>query len=112
MPTSSALGKAVLELWRMDRTMISSAKRYFENISNVLFFKNAYFGFVFLILGICFDPHLVISGVFASVVGYYFSVHNRTPKALRETGLLTINGFFFGIAMASLFPDCRNRWLF
>lgn len=78
---------------------------YFENISNVLFFKNAYFGLAFLAAAVIFDPHIALSGVFASLVGYYFSRKNRTPKILRDAGLLTINGFFFGIAMASLFPD-------
>jgi urea transporter len=92
--------------------MIDRTATYLENISNVLFFKNAYFGFLFLTLGIFFDAHLVLSGVFASAVGYYFSVHNRTPKILRETGLLTINGFFFGIAMASLFPDSVQFYIF
>lgn len=84
--------------------MSEKATNYLENISNVLFFKNSYFGILFLSLAIFFDPHLATSGIFASLVGYYFSQRNRTPKTLRDAGLLTINGFFFGIAMASLFP--------
>lgn len=83
--------------------MSERATSYFENISNVLFFKNAWFGIAFLALAVGFDPHLALSGIFASLVGYYFSQRNRTPKVLRDAGLLTINGFFFGIAMASLF---------
>ena len=87
-------------------------KDYLENISNILFFKKAYFGLAFLAIFVGFSPHLAISGIFASLVGYTFSVKNSTPKLLRDAGLLTLNGFFLGIAMASLFPDSPQFYFF
>lgn len=85
---------------------------YLEEISSVLFLKNAVFGLFFIAIGLIFSPRLALSGIFASIVGYVFSQRNRTPKLLKDGGLLTINGFFFGLAIASLLPDSPQFYLF
>ena len=95
----------------MGRFMIK-AKAYFENMSQVLFFRNSYFGLAFLLIALIFEPRLALAGIFASLVGFYFSQSKRTPKVLKDAGLLTINGFFFGIAMASLFRDSAQFYTF
>lgn len=84
---------------------------YFEGLSQVLFFKDAYFGAAFLFLSLFFEPELFIFGFFASLVGYLYSTRYRTPKVLKSLGLLTINGFFFGIAFASLFHPSPQFYL-
>lgn len=88
------------------------ARTYFENMSQVLFFKNAFFGMAFLAIALTFEPRVMMAGIFASLVGFYFSQSQRTPKLLKDAGLLTINGFFFGIAMASLFRDSTQFYAF
>jgi urea transporter len=89
----------------------SHIKEYFEGLSQVLFFKDAYFGAAFLFLSLFFEPELFAFGLLASVIGYLYSARYRTPKVLRSLGLLTINGFFFGIAFASLFPKSPQFYL-
>jgi urea transporter len=79
------------------------AQEYFKAISQAFFFRNAYFGFAVLVLFLVFDRYSFICGVSGSLVGYVYSVRYSTPKLLRDWGLITINGLFFGIAMASLF---------
>jgi urea transporter len=76
---------------------------FLKAISQAFFFRNPYFGGLVLILFFVFDPHLFACGLVCSVVGYFYSVRHSTPKILRDWGLITINGLFFGIAMASLF---------
>jgi urea transporter len=78
-------------------------KVYFEELSQVVFIKNMYWGIAFLIISIFFSSDLFLCGFFASLIGYFYSKLYSTPKILKNTGSLTINGFFFGIAMASLF---------
>ncbi len=81
----------------------SHGKEYFEGISQVLFFKNAYFGLALLLISFLFHWQFFICGLGASLIGFTYSTLYRTPKILRQTGLMTINGFFFGLAFASLF---------
>lgn len=89
-----------------DKAMMNAKfhlKEYLENMSQTLFFRDALFGAALLMIAIAFKPQLFLPGLLASLVGYAYSANYRTPKILKQTGLLTINGFFFGIAMASLF---------
>jgi urea transporter len=78
-------------------------KEYFEGIGQALFFKDARFGIGLLAISLFFQSHLFIYGILASLIGYAYTVRYRTPKALKFMGLMTINSFFFGIALASLF---------
>jgi len=78
-------------------------KEYLESMSQALFFRNAYFGLALIALSTAFKPEFFLCGIGASLVGYGYSILYRTPKILKQTGLMTINGFFFGIALASLF---------
>jgi urea transporter len=92
----------------MDRPMMSV---YLEDIGQSLFLKNAFFGAALLLLFLVFDPHAFIYGVIASLIGYIYTLRNSTPKALKDSGLITLNGFFFGIAMASLFQESPLAYL-
>jgi urea transporter len=83
--------------------MRTYVKEYFESMSQVLFFKNAYFGAIFVILSLTFKFDIFFCGILASCIGYFYSQQSRTPKILRQAGLMSINGFFFGIAFASIF---------
>jgi urea transporter len=76
---------------------------YFKAVSQAFFFRSAWFGAAVLFLFLCFDFYLFICGLLGSLIGYIYSVRNSTPKVLRDWGLITVNGLFFGIAMASLF---------
>lgn len=76
---------------------------FFEEMSQVLFFKNLFFGMIFLILCLSFNSHIFLCGTGCALIGFIYSRRDRTPKILKNSGLLTINGFFFGIALASLF---------
>lgn len=80
-------------------------KEYFEGLSQVLFFKDAYFGAFLLLISIFFKPQLFLPAMAASLIGYFYSTLYRTPKILKALGLMTINGFFFGLAMANLFQS-------
>lgn len=92
--------------------MKNHLKEYFENFSQTLFFKDAVFGFLLMMLSLGFKPELFFPGLFASIVGYIYSTSYRTPKILKQTGLLTINGFFFGIALASHFQHNTQFYFF
>ena len=81
------------------------SKEYLQNISQALFFKNEYFGFLLILMSVIFRPPIFIFGILASLIGYIYSTLNRTPKILKQNGLLTINGLFFGVAFASLFQE-------
>ncbi len=83
--------------------MRQDIRHYFEDIAQVLFFKEAHFGLLFLVISLAINPKLFVCGLFASVVGATYAKLYRVPKALKDGGLLTINGFFFGIALASLY---------
>jgi urea transporter len=86
-------------------------KEYFEGLSQVLFFRNPLPGFILLILSLAFQPQIFVYGLVASLVGFGYSTQYRTPKILRTSGLLIINGFFFGIAMAALFKPSPQFYL-
>ncbi len=77
--------------------------QYFEATSQSLFFRNSYFGFLMLALLAFFSTETMLCGLSASLIGYIHSTRVSTPKILKQTGLLTINGLFFGIAFASYF---------
>ncbi|OFZ30665.1 MAG: hypothetical protein A2622_13425 [Bdellovibrionales bacterium RIFCSPHIGHO2_01_FULL_40_29] len=78
---------------------------YFQGISQTLFLKNAYFGALLILISIAFNFHIFACAFVASLIGYGYSTLYRTPKILRQNGLMTINGFFFGVAFASLFQE-------
>jgi len=79
------------------------SKEYFESMSQSLFFRNAFVGAAMLAIAVLFKPEVFLWGVFASFIGFGYSILRRTPKVLRWTGLLPVNGFFFGVSMATLF---------
>ncbi|MEZ0393042.1 MAG: urea transporter [Pseudobdellovibrionaceae bacterium] len=83
-------------------------KEYLEGTSQTLFFKNAYFGLSFLAIALYFSGDVFLYGFLASLIGYLYSILHRTPKVLKQTGLMTINGFFFGIAFASFFQPSSS----
>lgn len=76
---------------------------FFKAISQTFFFQDARFGAMVLLLFLAFNPYAFGCALIASLIGYAHSVRYSTPKVLRDTGLISINGFFFGIAMASLY---------
>jgi urea transporter len=76
---------------------------YFEDISQCFFFRNRYFGFLLLVLLFFFDRNLFLGAVTASLIAWGYTLHYSTPKILKDSGLITINGFFFGLAVAGLF---------
>lgn len=76
---------------------------YLEGVSHTLFLRNKFFGGALLALLFFFSPKVALCGFLASFIGYLNSAQTRTPKILRQTGLLTINGLFFGVAFATLF---------
>lgn len=76
---------------------------FLRAISETFFFDNAYFGAGILFLFLLFDRDFFLFGLIAALIGYLYSINYHTPKILKDFGLITINGFFFGIAMASLF---------
>ncbi len=79
------------------------AEGYFNDMAHSFFFKGPGFGAALLFLMACFDFRNTLFGFAASLVGYGYSVRYSTPKLLKEYGLITINCFFFGIAMPRLF---------
>lgn len=81
----------------------SNIEEYLRGISQALFFKNAAFGLALLALGLAFDWRLFACGTAASLIGFVSSKSVRTPRLLKDCGLIPVNGLFFGIAMASLF---------
>jgi urea transporter len=83
--------------------MKNHVTEYLRAVSQTLFFRNAGFGFGLLVLFLIFDRTLFLYGFVGSVIGYGYSVTYSTPKVLRDWGLITVNGLFFGISMASLF---------
>jgi urea transporter len=95
----------------MQKNLKSHLKDYFEDLSQSLFFRDAKVGAAFLAVSVFFKPEIFLWGVLASLVGYFYSTQSRTPKVLRHTGLLPVNGFFFGIAMASLFHQNTSFYL-
>lgn len=87
-------------------------KEYFENISQTLFFRNALMGFGLVLISILFAPQIFFYGILSSLVGFAYSTLYRTPHILRKTGLMTINGFFFGIALSSLMEPSWTFWIY
>lgn len=88
---------------RMISIFRANVNEYFTGISQALFFRNPYFGLALLALSLAFDWRLFACGIAASLVGFVSSKTVRTPRLLKDSGLIPINGLFFGIAMASLF---------
>jgi len=85
---------------------------YFKAVGHSLFFDNAYFGIALLFLFAYFDHKLFLFAFATSIIGYGYSIFNSTPKILKDCGLITINCFFFGIAMASMFQITPSFFLF
>ena len=85
-------------------------KEYLEGISQALFFKNAFFGFSLLGISLVFNLEIFIFGILASLIGYFYSCFYSTSKIIKQTGLMTINGFFFGIAFANLFQNSTENF--
>ncbi len=84
---------------------------YLRAISQTFFLENALFGALLLTLFLVFRPDLFVSGLAASLAGYVYSVRYSTPTTLRAFGLIPVNGFFFGIAMAALFEPSPEYYL-
>lgn len=84
---------------------------YLAGISQAFFFEKPLFGAVLLTAVLYFSPYQFAAGALASLISYAYSVRYSTPKLLRKWGLLTINGFFFGVAMASLFTPSPAFWV-
>jgi urea transporter len=93
------------------RKFSNGVTAYFEDISQAFFLRNALFGLLLLALFLLFDPYTFGCGVFASLVAYAYTLQYSTPKILKDSGLVTLNGFFFGIAVASLFKDSPAAYL-
>jgi urea transporter len=72
-------------------------------VSQSFFFESASFGAGLLLLLFCFAPWISIWAGMAALLGYAYSVRSSTPKLLRDSGLIPLNGFFFGLSMASLY---------
>ena len=70
---------------------------YLEDISQAFFFRNAYFGAGLLGLFLYFGPVYFCYGVAASLIGYGYTLLYSMPKILRDSGLVTLNSFFFGM---------------
>ena len=85
--------------------LVSHTARYLEEISQTLFFRNKFFGFFLLLLFALFSSQVILCGLVASTIGYLYSILHITPKILKQTGLLTINGLFFGVAFATTFQS-------
>jgi urea transporter len=83
------------------KKMTHHFSEFMKSISQTFFFRQAYFGAGLLLLFLYFSPGLFVSGLAAALVGYVYTVRYPTQKLLRDSGLVTINGFFFGIALAS-----------
>jgi len=80
-------------------------KLFLKNIGQSFFLNNAYFGAIFLLLLMYFDYHLFIYGLLGSLIAYAYTLRSSTQVILKDSGVITINGFFFGIAMASFFQE-------
>lgn len=76
---------------------------YLKSIGEAFFIHDARFGIALLALLSYFDLNLFVCGLTASLIGYLHSVQVSTPRALKDCGLIPLNGLFFGMAMASLF---------
>jgi len=92
------------------RKIASVSTAYLEDISQAFFFRNAYFGGLLLILLGAFDRYFFVCAVLASLIGYVYTLIYSTPKLVKDSGLITINGFFFGTAVASLFQESPSLY--
>jgi urea transporter len=94
---------------------MTSIKKHFVTflraISGLFFYENAIFGAALLLLLFAFNQEYFLCAVIASVSGYIYSVRYNTPAALRTSGLLPINCFFFALAMASNFEKSPAFYL-
>lgn len=83
---------------------------YLKSLGQAFFLRDAYFGAALLVvLGYFYRPSFACA-LLASLIGYFHSIRNSTPKLLRDSGLIPINCFFFGLAMAFLFQE--SPWLY
>jgi urea transporter len=78
---------------------------YNRAIGQAFFLNTSLFGAALLISLFLFSRQAFISGVLASLIGYAYSCRYSTPRVLKDTGLIALNGFFLGIAMASLYRE-------
>ncbi len=85
------------------KNLKTHARRFLEDISQSFFFQNAYFGLALLSALGLFNLDLFVHALFPALIGYAVSIRTSTPKALKDSGLLTINCFFLGLAMTSLY---------
>ena len=93
------------EFMNIEMIAKKNVKDFFEDISQVLFIRDDLFGALFISISLFFNYKLFFCGLLSAIVGFVYSRVSVTPKILKDGGLLTINGLFFGIAMASLFRD-------
>lgn len=104
------MGQEDHDMWRMGRSMKNkwsqlsdTVTAFLEDVSQIFFFRSAGVGFGLLVILYYFDRQLFLCGIAGALVGYTYTLNYNAPKILKMSGLITINGFFFGIAMASLF---------
>jgi urea transporter len=90
----------------MDELMSKAKKHvrdFLRGASQAFFLENAWFGAALLAVLAVFGPRMLIYGAACAAMNYILSVRYSTPRPLKGGGLITINGFFFGISMAALF---------
>jgi urea transporter len=85
---------------------------YLRAISQAFFLDDARFGFALLILLLWINPPALISALIASISAYAYSVQVRTPRILKAYGIITINGFFLGLALAHFFVGSVYLYFF
>ncbi len=85
------------------KQLFDHGKKYLRNMSQSLFLESALFGALFIASFALFDLPLFYCGLGASLIGYAAQTRTSTPMMLKASGLIPINCFFFGIALASLY---------
>jgi len=86
-------------------------KEYFQSIAQAFFLDRALFGVGLLGLVLTLDPQAFLAALYCSLVGFAHSISYSTPKVLKQFGLLTINGFFFGLAMSHIFEPSTSFYI-
>ncbi len=77
---------------------------YLEGLSQAFFLEEPLFGFCLLGLVFAFDRWLFLGAFAGSLVGHLHGIRFSVPFVLRKTGLLTLNGFFLGLALTHTYP--------
>ncbi|OFY98817.1 MAG: hypothetical protein A2070_10425 [Bdellovibrionales bacterium GWC1_52_8] len=86
-------------------------QEYLSGIANAFFLDHPLFGAGLLLLVSAFDFRAFLIALYSSLLGYAFSRNYSTPKVLKHYGLISLNGFFFGLAMAHFFESSVTLYL-